>query len=189
MFAELYEIYLLHEVRTMLEYLLGCLWQTKLRTHSQDGVAFRSLRQWDDYLTFGERGIVISEKCKKAWNYSMSLCIAQLAGQCTHYGGLVQVSLAKYSSREPLDVVSLVAVVAWNYRLGVNCRPKGISVESKRPELFVNFQKTKHTLPFAHLLNGGLFTCSDVFLCDGSQWKLAKIKLRQFNRAVKALDL
>ena len=27
------------------------------------------------------------------------------------------------------------------------------------------------------------------FLCDGSQWKLAEIKLRQFNRAVKALDL
>ena len=42
----------------------------------------------------------------------MSLCIAQLAGQCTHYGGLVQVSRAKYSSREPLNVVSLVAVVA-----------------------------------------------------------------------------
>ena len=28
-----------------------------------------------------------------------------------YYGGLVQVSLAKFSSREPLDVVSLVAVV------------------------------------------------------------------------------
>ena len=28
------------------------------------------------------------------------------------YGGLVQVSLAKYSSDEPLDVVSLVVVVA-----------------------------------------------------------------------------
>ena len=27
------------------------------------------------------------------------------------------------------------------------------------------------------------------FLCDGSQWKLAKIKLGQFNLAVKALDL
>ena len=47
----------------------------------------------------------------------------------------------------------------------------------------------KHALPFAHLLNGGLFTFSDVFLGDGSQWKLAEIKLRQFNRAVKALDL
>ena len=29
-----------------------------------------------------------------------------------HYGGLVEVSLAKCSNREPLDVVSLVAVVA-----------------------------------------------------------------------------
>ena len=29
-----------------------------------------------------------------------------------YYGGLVQVSLAKYSNREPLDVVSLVTVVA-----------------------------------------------------------------------------
>ena len=42
----------------------------------------------------------------------MGLFIAQLAGQCTHYGVLVQVSLAKYSNREPLNVVSLVAVVA-----------------------------------------------------------------------------
>ena len=42
----------------------------------------------------------------------MSLFIGQLAGQCTHYGVLVQVSLAKYSNGEPLDVVSLVAAVA-----------------------------------------------------------------------------
>ena len=42
-----------------------------------------SLLKWDDYLTFGEREIVISGKYKKAWNYwnySIGLCIVQRAG-------------------------------------------------------------------------------------------------------------
>lgn len=57
-----------------------------------------------------------------------------------------------------------MAVVAGNYRLAeVKRRPKGISVESKRPEQFISFQEKKDTSPFTYLLNGGLFTCSDVF--------------------------
>ena len=59
----------------------------------------------------------------------------------SYYGGLVQVSLAKYSNREPLDVVSLFGSGCLKLLFGqVKCRLKGISVESKRPELFVNFQ-------------------------------------------------
>ena len=48
-----------------------------------------SLLQWENYLTFGERGIVISGKYKKTWNYSIGFCIAQLAGQCIPFMGVL----------------------------------------------------------------------------------------------------
>ena len=79
-----------------------------------------SLLQWDDYLTFGERGIVISDNYKKAWNYwnySVGLCIAQLAGLCTPIWGSCSSQSCQIFQSSTYGCGSLVAVVAWNYRL------------------------------------------------------------------------